>query len=58
MNVIKQMRKRQDLAKELQIDVVKIGRNILLQQHEKEKYQAELTSMEDLVEDEFEVTEE
>jgi hypothetical protein len=29
-----------------------------LQQHEKEKYQAELTSMEDLVEDEFEVTEE
>jgi hypothetical protein len=30
----------------------------LLQQHEKEKFQAELTNMEDLVEDEFEVTEE
>jgi hypothetical protein len=30
MNVIKQMRKRPDLAKELQIDVVKIGRQILL----------------------------
>jgi hypothetical protein len=58
MSVIKQMRKRPDLAKELQIDAVKIGRNILILQHEKEKFQAEFTNMSDLVEEEYEVTEE
>lgn len=52
------MRKRPDLAKELQIDAVKIGRNILILQHEKDKFQAEFTNMSDLVEEEYEVTEE
>lgn len=53
------MRKRTDLAKELHIDVVKIGRQILLQQFEKENLQIETPDMADLVKvDDFEMSEE